>query len=544
MPENLSRRTIFKVLAGVGASTVVAGGLSACGTTNTSSTSSSSATASETASSNSNDIGANQTSIFDGQAHEVNMSVNDENLKTLLEAFQNDNEKTWVDADVTIDGTKIEKVGIRLKGNSTVRTLTSATLEATDSSSSSATASATASAGASASSDSTTDSSSNATTDTNQPAGGGGGGNSASSVDADKPQTWPFLIAFDKNIENQVFQGYSRMSLRPGIPVINEAVALGMTEKTGQKTQKYTYVKYTLNGYEQTTRLMIVVPDEHYAAELGDGILYKADSESSFSYQGDDSATYEDQFKQVNGDDNESPIIELLKWFDEASDEEFAADLEKHIDVDSFAQYVATQNLLVNSDDMAGPGKNYYLWYDNATKIFTIISWDLNLTMSGDTSAGPDDTISMGGGGGGGMPAGGQGMTGQDAGGQGGAPADGQAMGGQNAGGGAPPSTNENGDAASSTNNAGGQGGGMSSGNALKEKYLATNSFQDSYHKAYWNLYDQIYGNNAAADYLKNLATVVPVTKGLTQETLDSSVDTLTTWISERTSALKSQRSS
>ncbi|MDO4916731.1 MAG: CotH kinase family protein [Rothia sp. (in: high G+C Gram-positive bacteria)] len=509
MPENLSRRTIFKVLAGVGASTVVAGGLSACGSTNTSSTSSSSAAASESTSSNSNDIGANQTSIFDGQAHEVSMTVSDENLKTLLEAFQNDTEKTWVDADATIDGTKIEKVGIRLKGNSTVKTLSSATLEATDSASTSATASATASDSASASSDSTTDSSNNAATDNKQPAGGGGGGgggNSASSIDADKPQTWPFLIAFDKNTENQVFQGYSRMSLRPGIPVLNEAVALGMTEKTGQKTQKYTYVKYTLNGYDQTTRLMVVVPDEYYAAELGDGILYKSDSESSFSYQGDDSATYEDQFKQVNGDDNESPIIELLKWFDNASDEEFAADLAKHIDVDSFAQYVATQNLLVNSDDMAGPGKNYYLWYDNKTKLFTVIAWDLDLSMSGNASAGPDDTISMGGGGGG-MPAGGQGMTGQGAGGQGG-------------------------------------GGGMSSGNALKEKYLSTDSFQDSYHRAYWDLYDQIYGNNAAADYLKNLATVVPVTKCLTQETLDSSVKTLTTWISERTSALKSQRSS
>lgn len=540
MPENLSRRTIFKILAGVGASTVVAGGLSACSSTNTSSTSSSSAAVFESTSSNSNDIGANQTSIFDGQAHEVSMTVSDENLKTLLEAFQNDNEKTWVDADVTIDGTKIEKVGIRLKGNSTVKTLSSATLEATDSVSASATASAT------ASSDNTTDSNSNATTDNKQPAAGGGGGNSASSIDADKPQTWPFLIAFDKNTENQVFQRYSRMSLRPGIPVLNEAVALGMTEKTGQKTQKYTYVKYTLNGYDQTTRLMIVVPDEYYAAELGDGILYKSDSESSFSYQGDDSATYEDQFKQVNGDDNESPIIELLKWFDNASDEELAADLAKHIDVDSFAQYVATQNLLVNSDDMAGPGKNYYLWYDNKTKLFTVISWDLDLSMTGNTSAGPDDTISMGGGGGGGMPAGGQGMTGQDAGGQGGAPADDQAIGGQNAGGDAPPSTNENGDAASSSDRTGAQGGGggMSSGNALKEKYLSTDSFQDSYHKAYWDLYDQIYGNNAAADYLKNLATVVPVTKGLTQETLDSSVDTLTTWISERTSALKSQRSS
>ena len=32
---------------------------------------------------------------------------------------------------------------------------------------------------------------------------------------------------------------------------------------------------------------------------------------------------------------------------------------------------------------MDGPGDNYYLWYDTTEKQFTVLSWDLNLALSG-----------------------------------------------------------------------------------------------------------------------------------------------------------------
>lgn len=83
----------------------------------------------------------------------------------------------------------------------------------------------------------------------------------------------------------------------------------------------------------------------------------------------------------------------------------------------------------------------------------------------------------------------------------------------------------------------------MSSGNSLKEKFLAADGLSDTYHKAYWSLYDQIYGNDAAQNKLNELAKVVPATDGFTQDSLDSAVSTLTDWISQRKSALESVRS-
>ncbi|MFF5227881.1 CotH kinase family protein [Dactylosporangium sp. NPDC000521] len=48
-------------------------------------------------------------------------------------------------------------------------------------------------------------------------------------------------------------------------------------------------------------------------------------------------------------------------------------------------------------DDMAGPGRNYYLWLDTATGRFRVVAWDHNLTFGGAADQGPFDAGRMGG---------------------------------------------------------------------------------------------------------------------------------------------------
>lgn len=54
----------------------------------------------------------------------------------------------------------------------------------------------------------------------------------------------------------------------------------------------------------------------------------------------------------------------------------------KHLDVPAFARYLALQELVGNFDDIDGPGNNSYLRYDEGTKLFTVLSWDLNLAFN------------------------------------------------------------------------------------------------------------------------------------------------------------------
>ncbi len=260
---------------------------------------------------------------------------------------------------------------------------------------------------------------------------------------------------------------------------------------------------------------MLEHPDELYANSLFDspGYLYKADASSRFEYVGDDQSDYADQFKEINAADSGTlqPIIGFLKWMDSADDAEFDAHLADWVDVDSFARYVATQNLLVNFDDMAGPGQNYYLWYDLDTKKLSVVSWDLNMAMQGDTTAGPDDTISM---------MGGMGPGGPPPGMPGGAPPEGMPQG-------MPPGM-PGGD---------GEGRGAMGGNTLKTRFLDSAAFTELYHQAYRELSEQIYGNGLALEVLDEVVASVPTSDGLTAEALQESVDSMRSWIEERTQA-------
>jgi len=198
------------------------------------------------------------------------------------------------------------------------------------------------------------------------------------------------LVSFDEYQEGRAYQGLTELSIRPSSSSyessINEAVALELTAQCGQPTQDYAYTTYTINDRPTTTRLVVESPDAQYASELeGEGVLFKVLASSSFAYKGDDQTEYTDDFKQVNliGSQDLQPIISFLQWLDEASDEEFADELDEWINVDPFADYLALQDLMGNIDTISGPGRNGYLYYDLDTGLISIISWDLNLALGG-----------------------------------------------------------------------------------------------------------------------------------------------------------------
>ncbi len=62
--------------------------------------------------------------LFDTSVdHEVSIDISDVEYDDMIDAYVDDGEKEWVTADVTIDGTVITDVGVRLKGNSTLSAL-------------------------------------------------------------------------------------------------------------------------------------------------------------------------------------------------------------------------------------------------------------------------------------------------------------------------------------------------------------------------------------------------------------------------------------
>lgn len=378
----------------------------------------------------------------------------------MLSTFREDGEKEYIRADITIDGTLIEDVGLRLKGNSTLQSLSNNSM-------------------------------------------GGGGGGGMTQLFEDNPEELPWLISFDEYEEGRAYQGMTEIALRPAASgsdvAINEALALELTAESGQITQDYTFTSVTVNGSESAARIVVDAPDTELANELGSGVLYKARAGGSLDYVGDDPTEYEDSFKQINAEGayDLQPVMTLMKFLNESTDEEFAEELDDYVDTESFAKYLATQEILSNNDAMDGPGNNYYLWYDTTEKQFTVLSWDLNLALSGmgggmgggvggmqqDTETGTatdiDDTATTGE-----MPTLPDGMEMPEM----PQPPEGMEMPGGEEGEGAGPS------------------GGSDSG-ILKERFLDNEEFYAMYEQAYAELYEQLIASGYAEETLNELTT-------------------------------------
>lgn len=433
------------------------------------------------------------TALFDaGASHSVGLTWDAADYDAMIAAYASDLDKAWISADITIDGTLIENVGVRLKGNSTLRSLGGTQ------------------SGDGIGGDGDRPAGMDGTRPTDLPTGmaggagggmGGGGMDASSGISADDPASLPLLIRFDKYVKGTSYEGLTQLALRPGSPVINEALALSITAATAQTTQRYAYTTYSVNGSATQTRLLLENPDEAYAENVADAsgatgntVVFKADADSSFSYQGEDLATYADQFKQLNMPDsqNATPIVKFLQWLQDADATTFDAELANWVDVESFAKYAATQNLLANSDDMSGPGQNYYLSYDLSTKKISVLSWDLNLALSGNATADPGASLSMGGGRGAAGPTG----TGGTA---------------QNAG----------------------------STGTFKSRFLASATFKKLYETAYQELYTQVFASGRAASLLAEITASIPASDALTAEDIAAKSATVGTFLDQRGTALE-----
>jgi len=443
---------------------------------------------------------AGTTDLFDAtEAHEITLTYREEDYQEALDDFWDDNEKSWLEADLTIDGTTIPSVGIRLKGNSTLGGLTRDG-EARQGGMGRGGPPGGAQAGGPA-------------------AGGGPGGFGRSSLEAEEPENLPWLIRIDEFVEGRRYQGHRELALRVsgmggGTTVVNEAVALGTLAAAGQTAQRYAYSSLTVNDRPTTARLVVEHPDEGFADTLGDrGVLYKSLATGQFTDQGDDPTEYADDFKQITmkGSQDLQPVINLIKWVNTAGDADFDAYLADHVDVESFARYLAIQNLLLNFDDMSGPGRNYYLWYDLDTKKFSVVGWDYNLTLSGDATQGPHDTGRMGGP----FPQGGTAPEGFR-------PPEGVQ----------PPGDDADGEQGRT------RGFGGNGGNKLKERFLASTAFRTVYEDAYRELYAAIYARNGAKNALDSIAKVLPTVGGYNAQTTAADVEALRTLIQQRTEHL------
>lgn len=325
----------------------------------------------------------NSVATFDESiVHEFTIIINRADYDTMIRTYVETGEKDFFSADMVIDGVRINNVGIRLKGNST--------LEGIYGGGEQGHGGPPMGEGVDQQPPPEFDGK-RPPPQRGRPPPGGGGLPPGGAIPLETRET-PYLVKFDQYEPGQRYQGYAEIAIRVRGHLAEDAAQLSsllsraLFASAGLPVSQMAYAGVSLNGEDASLYVIAEHVDELYTQKHfpgSEGVLYKAQPQGNFGYHGEDPTAYAASFEQktqVNEADL-APLIDFIRFVAQATDEEFERDLPQYLDVDSFAAYLAINNLIVNMDSLGGNGNNYFLYYDLESGQFTVLVWDMNESL-------------------------------------------------------------------------------------------------------------------------------------------------------------------
>ncbi|WP_019243870.1 MULTISPECIES: CotH kinase family protein [Bacillus] len=258
----------------------------------------------------------------------IDITLDDADLEEML---KNPLEEKMMKATIVFNGKEVKDVGIRTKGNMTLRSV-------------------------------------------------------AQMEDSDR---YSFKIDFDQYDDSKSLYGLKKLNLNNNYSDSTQAreyLSYQLMEKMGIATPGNAYMYVTINGKEWGLYLGVEAIEETFLAqnfEDGTGDLYKPDGVGSdLKWISEDIEDYTGlNLKTNKTSSNQSAMLKFLDVINNGGN------LEEVMDVDEMLRYFAVNTALVNLDHYQGSMKhNYYLYEENG--IFSILPWDYNMSFGGFSGGG------------------------------------------------------------------------------------------------------------------------------------------------------------
>jgi spore coat protein H len=201
----------------------------------------------------------------------------------------------------------------------------------------------------------------------------------------------PYKFDFDRFNKKQTFHGFKKLNFINCFrdpSMLRDKLTYDLMQKVGVPAPRATFANLylTIEGKEREHLGLYVVVEQVDSVFLqdrfgnSDGLLIKGEIINDLEYRGDDWEAYAHDYELKSNEKNSdtSLLIKFLKFVHQASDEQFASEINQYLNVDRFLAWLAVNTLLTNFDSYAGLGHNWYLYYDTASKKFEHIPWDVN----------------------------------------------------------------------------------------------------------------------------------------------------------------------
>ncbi|EFM08534.1 Spore coat protein CotH, partial [Paenibacillus curdlanolyticus YK9] len=194
---------------------------------------------------------------------------------------------------------------------------------------------------------------------------------------------YSFKLSFDEYISNQTLLGLTKININNNYSdatYMREFLTYELAESMGLPTPKYSYVNVYVNGELKGFYLAVEqIGDSYLERNFGNayGALYKGimGNGSDLLYAGDSESDYPG-LSRKSEKSNDDVLIDMIKELNSGTD------YESVINVEDALGYIALNAVTTNTDSYIGSNKqNYYLYEDEG--IFSILPWDYNMAFGG-----------------------------------------------------------------------------------------------------------------------------------------------------------------
>lgn len=218
------------------------------------------------------------------------------------------------------------------------------------------------------------------------------GNNSLRLVNEYGLERYSLKIEFDHFQDGNTYYGLDKLSLDSSYQdnsYMKNYLAYDMMDYMGVPSPLCSYVWVTVNGEDWGLFLAVEEPEEAFARRnygADHGKLYKPDYRSleaenrdvALQYTTEDPADYDNIFRNAKFEidaEDQARLIGALKTLSEGTD------LESAVNVDEVLRYFAVQVFVVNLDSYLGrTGHNYFLYEEDG--IISMLPWDYNLAFA------------------------------------------------------------------------------------------------------------------------------------------------------------------
>jgi len=206
----------------------------------------------------------------------------------------------------------------------------------------------------------------------------------------------PIKIDFNEFVPGKRFDGLRKLNLNNGTgdPAMQrDVVCYDLMRSTGVNAPRTGYARVYFNNVYWGLYQLIEQVDKEFIQnnfKNDNGNLFKNKGWSFLEYQGNSKSDYDDTFQlKTNKDEDDwSGFINFIEVLNNSSEENFPKDIQQIFDVDLFLKTLAIDVATNNWDSYLQHGRNYYIYEDTDTGIFSWIPWDYNFALGGSLGGG------------------------------------------------------------------------------------------------------------------------------------------------------------